>query len=82
MLVLARLQTLDDAYRGMALLRSHAIPPALAQDGDELVISVDEDFVEVARTIFGSNEIECVTINVPTDRAVPGISESFEDGNS
>jgi len=82
MYILARLQTLDDAYRGMELLRSHAIPPALAQDGEELVISVDEDYVEVARTIFGSHSIDCVGDQTLQNHGIQGITNSFEDSNS
>ena len=57
MVTIARLSSLDEAYRGMDLLREHAIPPALSQEGDHLAIWVDEDFAPSAEQIFQKHSI-------------------------
>jgi hypothetical protein len=57
MVTIARLNSLDEAYRGMDLLREHAIPPALSQEGDHLAILVDEDFAPSAEQIFQKHSI-------------------------
>ena len=57
MQIIGRLPSLDDAYKGMNLLRDHAIPPALAQNGQIIVISVDDDFAEPARKLFDQHAI-------------------------
>ncbi len=55
MTIIAQLNSLSDAYAGMAALRSNAIPPALSKQGDYLVISVDDDFANSARNILASD---------------------------
>jgi hypothetical protein len=66
MQIIARLPSLDDAYLGMTLLRKHAIPPALARDGEIILISVDEDFAEPARKLFDQHSIRYVSM-APND---------------
>lgn len=62
MQIIARLPSLDDAYLGMTLLRENAIPPALARDGEIILISVDEDFAEPARKLFDTHSIRYVSM--------------------
>ena len=57
MITIARLNTLDDAYRGMDILRQHAIPPALSHEGEYFAIRVDEDFASHAQQLFIHHEI-------------------------
>ena len=57
MKTIARLNSLDDAYRGMEILRQNAIPPALHQDGELLAIRVDDDFVQHAQQLFQYHKI-------------------------
>ena len=54
MTIIAQLNTLPEAYAGMEALRQKAIPPSLSRSGDYLVISVDDDFAENARSILSS----------------------------
>ena len=55
MTIVAQLSTLNEAYAGMEVLRSRSIPPDLSKKGDHLVISVDDDFAENARSILLSD---------------------------
>jgi hypothetical protein len=55
MTIIAQLNSLSDAYDGMAALRSKAIPPALSKQGERLVISVDDDFATSARKILSAD---------------------------
>lgn len=50
MTIIARVDSLNEAYRGMALLRAKAIPPQLVRDGDKLVLGVEDDFASNAKT--------------------------------
>jgi hypothetical protein len=52
MTIIARLNTLSDAYAGMEALRMKAIPPDLSRLGEHLVISVDDDFAENAKSVL------------------------------
>ena len=56
MTIIARLRTLADAFKGVELLRSKAIPPELVQDGDHLVLGVEDEFATQAkRTLAGDS---------------------------
>lgn len=55
MTIIAQLNSLSDAYAGMAALRTNAIPPALSKQGDYLFISVDDDFAPSAREILSGD---------------------------
>jgi hypothetical protein len=76
MVTIARLSSLDEAYRGMDLLRQHAIPPALSQEGDHLAILVDEDFAPSAELIFQKHSI----LSMSGIAAGPGQQTSFYAG--
>jgi hypothetical protein len=52
MTIVARTDSLTDAYRGIELLRAQAIPPELKHDGDHLVISVHDDFAQNAQEML------------------------------
>ena len=82
MTIIAQLNSLSDAYEGMAALRSKAIPPALSTKGEVLVISVDDDFANSARKILsGDNRFTNVT--APFDRMDnSGLLPGFEDCNA
>jgi hypothetical protein len=79
MTIVAQLNTLTEAYAGIEALRSRSIPPDLSRKGDYLVISVDDDFVENARSVllsdghFPENNLCRVTNNNPI---------SFDDCNA
>lgn len=56
MTIIARLKTLADAFKGVELLRSKSIAPQLMQDGDHLVLGVEDDFASKAkRTLSGDS---------------------------
>jgi len=54
MTIIAQLNTPVEAYAGMEALRQKAIPPNLSRNGEYLMISVDDDFAEHARSILAS----------------------------
>jgi hypothetical protein len=81
MRIIARLPSLADAYQGMTLLRANAIPPALARDGEHIVISVDEDFAEPARKLFDQHSIRYVYMT-PNDGGGSTPTSLFEDENT
>ena len=66
MTIIARFDSLTDAYEGMEALRSNAIPPGLRQNDGKLEISVDDDFAENAKTLL-SSKTRCLI--VPNDGA-------------
>ena len=56
MTIIARLRSLADAFKGVELLRSKAIPPSVIKDGDDLVLGVEDDFAPQAkRTLAGDS---------------------------
>jgi hypothetical protein len=55
MTIIAQLDSLNDAYAGMEALRSRSIPPDLSKKGNYLVISVEDDFAENARSVLLSD---------------------------
>ena len=55
MTIIAQLNTLKEAYAGIEALRLRSIPPDLSKKGDNLLISVDDDFAEKARAILASD---------------------------
>ena len=79
MTIIAQINTLSEAYAGMEVLRSRSIPPDLARKGEYLVISVDDDFAENARSVllsdghFPENHLCSVVNNNPS---------SFDDYNA
>lgn len=77
MTIIAQLNTLPEAYAGMEALRQKAIPPSLSRNGDYLVISVDDDFAENARTILSSQIPE-----QDLRKDIGGSYLSFEDYNA
>jgi hypothetical protein len=79
MTIIAQLNSLSDAYEGMAALRSKAIPPALSKQGEVLVISVDDDFANSARQILlGDNRFSDSLAPSGNSCLLPG----FEDYNA
>jgi hypothetical protein len=82
MTIIAQLNSLSDAYEGMAALRSKAIPPALSKQGEVLVISVDDDFANSARQIL-SGDNRFTSLNNAFDRMDnSGLLPGFEDWNA
>ena len=81
MTIIAQLNSLSDAYAGMAALRSNAIPPALSKQGEALVISVDDDFALSARQILSSDTrfAQAVQNKEGTNFTIP---PSFEEYNA
>ena len=81
MITIARLSSLDEAYRGMDLLHQHAIPPALAQDGELHAISVDNDFAPLAQSL-----LQNILIPTADERSAgpghDGMGLIFEDDNT
>lgn len=55
MTIVARLNSLMDAYAGIEALRLHSIPPSIARHGEQIVITVDDDFAKNAQTILTSD---------------------------
>lgn len=82
MKIIAQLNSLSDAYEGMAALRSKAIPPALSKQGEVLVISVDDDFANSARQIL-SGDNRFTNLTDPFDRMDnSGLLPGFEEYNA
>ena len=79
MTIVARLNSLMDAYAGVEALRLHSIPPSIAKSGEQIVITVDDDFAKNAQTIltsdgrFSSDQVCC-------DMAIGHIS--YDDHNA
>jgi hypothetical protein len=55
MTIVARLNSLMDAYAGIEALRMHSIPPSIAKHGEQIVITVDDDFAKNAQVILTSD---------------------------
>jgi len=55
MTIIARLNTLNDAYTSIRVLRSKTIVPSLLKDGEKLVIGVDDDHAEDAKDALASD---------------------------
>lgn len=49
MTIIARLNTLTEAYAGVAALRACAIPSGIVKDGEHVVITVEDDFADTAK---------------------------------
>ncbi len=82
MTIIAHLNSLSDAYEGMAALRSKAIPPALSKQGEVLVISVEDDFANSARQILSTDD-RFTNATEPIDRFdSSGILPGFEEYNA
>ncbi|MFI5201337.1 MAG: hypothetical protein ACHQNE_03010 [Candidatus Kapaibacterium sp.] len=82
MTIIAQLNSLSDAYEGMAALRSKAIPPALSKQGEVLVISVDDDFANSARQIFLGDDRFANATNLPDRLNDNGLLPGFEEYNA
>lgn len=82
MTIIAQLNSLSDAYEGMAALRSKAIPPALSKQGEALVISVDDDFANSARQILLGDSRFAYAANSPNRIDNSGLLPGFEEYNA
>lgn len=56
MTIIARLNTLTEAYAGVAALRACAIPSGIVRDGEHVVITVEDDFADTAKNSLVYNE--------------------------
>lgn len=75
MTIIARVKSLQEAYRGVQLLRSRCIPPQLIQDGKEIMLGVEDDFVTKARnTLKEVMKSACL----PECTLMPGYCMSYE----
>lgn len=79
MTIIAQLNSLTDAYAGMAALRSNAIPPALSKQGELLMISVDDDFAPSARKILSTDTRFSQALDLTTNLSLP---PGFEEYNA
>ncbi len=82
MTIIAQLNSLTDAYEGMAALRSKAIPPALSKQGEVLVISVDDDFAHSPRRILLGDSRFANATNLLDRLNDNGLLPGFEDCNA
>ncbi len=57
MTIIARLNTLTEAYAGVAALRACAIPSGIVRDGEHVVITVDHDFADRAKNSLVYTEL-------------------------
>lgn len=58
MTIIARLNSLNEAYAGIHALRSKAIVPELGKDGESLIIGVDDDHAYDAKNVLRDAKIE------------------------
>jgi hypothetical protein len=79
MTIIARVTSLQEAYRGVQLLRSRSIPPQLLKDGNDLMLGVEDDFAMDARkALKESMHAACL----PESTMVPGYCMSYEYMNT
>lgn len=79
MTIVARLNSLMDAYAGVEALRLHSIPPSIAKNGEHIIITVDDDFAQNAQNVLASDG-RFSTDQVCCDIATGHIS--YEDNNA
>ena len=80
MTIVARLDSLAEAYLGMETLRQNAISPDLSRNGDQIVLSVDDDFAENAKNVLTA-DIRFAGKNICCEATSRG-SISYDDYNA